>query len=286
MGTNKLPRRRRADTLLLFLAAGEIVADEVVTGRREDLTALWLAHLRFDDVLPIATRLQAYLFASGLDLEEVDASDPQVQQAVRQHDASAYRTISKPTMYTVFDSEHDFRAQLARWLLRGRRVSDPASLIEGLPAMEEGDDAGFSAAIDRLADAEFIRVRDLPAVYLELGTAPFLHDDTIRSALRDSRHDSAYGSDGNDGLIAFYERLLAQHGRRMRPGLQVRDLYVALTSLTHGMLFHTTVWPESAEHPIADGGRARSLFAISCEALLVSFTEPVTGPPEPTATSS
>lgn len=268
----KLPRRRREETRQLLLTAGEIVADGIVAGEVEDPASLWLRHVRFDDVLPVATRVQAYLVGTGTDLTDLDTSDPAWQAAVRAYDSRPFQPISKPAAYTVFDSEEDFREDLAAHLLRGARTSDAAALIDGASGRLAGEaPPSLSELIDELADREFARIRDLPSVFLELGAAPFLHDDRIRAALREGRR---HGAEGPRGLIAAYELILSSYGRRMRPGFVVQDLYVALTSLAHGLAFHARVWPESAERPIEQQGRTRSVFAVSCEALLLSFTEP------------
>jgi hypothetical protein len=285
MSDTPLPRRTKAQTRRLLLLAGVLIADDTVAGAGDHL-GRWLAHIRFDQVLGAAKQLQIYLAeqAPGTELEELGPDWLRTHRDdVLTLDTSAFRDIAKPTAYTVFDSEEEFRERLAEHLLTRERVSDAPLLLEASEALQRtlGPRPSLSQHVAQLADLEFDRVRDLESTFVELGTAPFLGDETIRSLMRRTREDSAYGP---SGLVEFYEALLTAHGLRMRAGARVEDLYVALTSLFHGLCFHHRVWPESVREEIPwDDDQTRSMISIAAEGILRQFTEPAEDPAEPSA---
>ena len=276
MSRQPLPRRTKAQTRQLLLLAGILIADQTVAGD-DDHLGRWLAHIRLERALDVAKQLQVYLLErdAGTDLEELGDDWLRAHRAeVLALDTSGYRDIAKPTAYTVFDSEAQYRERLAEYLLTRERVSDAPLLLETSAAMHDtpGPTPTFSEYVARLADLEFDRVRDLESTFVELGTAPFLGDEVIRSLMRRTREDSAYGP---SGLIEFYEALLGAYGLRMRAGTRVEDLYVALTSLFHGLCFHHRVWPESVREEIPwEDDQTRSMIAIAAEGILRQFTEP------------
>jgi hypothetical protein len=284
MSLQPLPRRTKAQTRRLLLLAGVLVADETVAGD-DDHLGRWLAHIRLDRALDVAKQLQVYLeeHAPEAQLEDLGPNWLRThRERILELNTSDYRDIAKPTAYTVFDSEMEFRKRLAEHLLTRERISDAPLLLETSEAMHDtpGPPPTLSEYVARLADLEFDRVRDLESTFVELGTAPFLGDEAIRALMRRTREDSAYGP---SGLIEFYEALLAAYGLQMRAGSRLEDLYVALTSLFHGLCFHHRVWPESVRDEIPwDDGQTRSVIAIAAEGILRQFTEPAEEDEPPT----
>ena len=285
MSAQPLPRRTKAQTRQLLLLAGVLIADDTVAGDGQHL-GRWLAHIRLDRALDVAKQLQVYLAerASDVALDEVGPDWLRTHRdEILALDTSGFRDIAKPTAYTVFDSETEFRERLAEHLLTRERVSDAPLLLETSQQMHEapGPSPSFSEYVTRLADLEFDRVRDLESTFMELGAAPFLGDEVIRSLLRRTREDTAYGP---AGLVEFYQALLDAYGLRMRAGARIEDLYVALTSLFHGLCFHHRVWPESVREDIPwEDDRTRSMISIATEGILRQFTEPADDPATPSA---
>jgi hypothetical protein len=285
MAANPLPRRTKAQTRRLLLLAGVLITDQTAVGAGDHL-GRWLAHIRLDRVLQAAKQLQVYLVqhAPDADLEELGPDWLRAHRAaVLALDTSDFRDIAKPTAYTVFDSEEEFRKRLAEHLLTRERVSDAPLLIATSEEIQStpGTPPSFSDHVAQLADLEFGRVRDLESTFVEMGTAPFLGDEVIRSLMRRSREDTAHGP---AGLVEFYQALLDAHGLRMRAGACIEDLYVALTSLFHGLCFHHRVWPESVREDIPwEDDRTRSMISIATEGILRQFTEPADDPEDPSA---
>ena len=276
MSRKPLPRRTKAQTRRLLLLAGVLIANQTVAAD-DDHLGRWLAHIRLERALDVAKQLQVYLEeqAPEADLDDLGPDWLRAhREAVLALDTSDYRDIAKPTAYTVFDSEEEYRERLAEQLLTRERITDTPWLIETSAALHDtpGPTPTLSEHVTQLADLEFDRARDLESTFVELGAAPFLGDEVIRSLLRRRREDTAYGP---SGMIEFYEALLAAHGLRMRAGARIEDLYVALTSLFHGLCFHHRVWPESVRDDIPwDDGETRSMIAIATEGILRQFTEP------------
>lgn len=280
MTATALPRRSRRETRELLLLAGVLLTDDLAAGQEASHLARWLAHVRIERVLPVAKQLQLYLAEHAPD-RDIGGLGPawllEHGPRILDQDVSTYRDIAKPTAYTVFDSEEDYRGRLAERLLTRERVNDAAVLLGAIDQLFEEFDGPppLSTYISRLADLEFDRVRDLPSSFVEMGTAPFLGDPTIRRLMRRSREATAYGE---GGLISLYELLLDTYDLRMRHGATTEDLYVALTSLFHGMCFHDRVWPESVRSRIPFGpGVERSVIAVAAEGIIRGFTEPAPG---------
>ncbi|MEM7326800.1 MAG: hypothetical protein AAF531_27195 [Actinomycetota bacterium] len=90
-----------------------------------------------------------------------------------------------------------------------------------------------------------------------------------------------------DAFIQGYERLtwettdlfqnvLAGHGRRMKPGLDVVDLAVATTALTEGYALRHRVQPERARKEVAFLDGPHSSFAVAFLGVVKEFTEEIT----------
>jgi AcrR family transcriptional regulator len=103
------------------------------------------------------------------------------------------------------------------------------------------------------------------------------NSDELRAASA-TRHKESVSS-----FVALYEAMLHLYGRRMRPPLTLEHLAVAMAALGEGFALHAI---EGEEHPMvsmpvdgADEDEEWTLFGVTVEAIVDSFTEPQ---PEPT----
>lgn len=280
--TRPLPRRRQAETRSLLLVAGMLLVD--ATARRDDdaLLSDWLAHVRFDDVLEVARKLQVLAATSEEAVPEGD--DPTSYAVWAEHhrddvfatDATSYRPISKPTAYTVFDNELDFRRQLAHELLGRRRASDPAgmrAILDGLVAAH-GIPVPLEEVVDRLTAHEFARVRRLDAAVAEFGAAPYARHPAIRDALR-ATYEANTDPDLPESLAALWRHLLPILGRQLRPGVTERHLGTCLKAVINGFLQLQWTWPEGVDAPVPSDRGPRTLLAESIEGVLRQLTDEV-----------
>jgi hypothetical protein len=283
----RLSRRRRAETRELLLVAGSLVADRTVTRSDDDLLAEWLSHVRLDDVLQVAKQLQLYLADHEPDAELRTGSARAAWARERRHeilavDASGHRDIAKSTAYTVFDHERDFREQLARALLASERVNDPDGMNVAFD--QRVADRTLPPRIETvaadLAMREFDRLRDLEAVYIELGAVPFAGHPLLRELLAATLAQAADRTDPRS-LAAFYERALEAYGWELRDGLTTADLVVALYSLIQGYLFINRLWPDGVRDEVdwREEDRIRSAYAIATVGILRQFAGPKAGGP-------
>ncbi len=272
-----LPRRQRAQTRELMLTAGMLVVDDLTARDDPEHLSRWLAHVEFDAVVATVKRLQVYLHDHG----EVLPDGPARTRWIRAHreqilayDADAYRDIAKTVAYTVFDGEDAFRAALAERLLSVDRVTDDGELVEGLEQRSVAPDAEpppLAQVVSDLGDYEFERMRSSEATFVKLGAVQFAGSEVIRSLLRATLEDSAYGE---NELLEVYQRLLDGYGLRMRHGLELLDLFAVLSGLTYGMSFQHRIWPESVRDDVPWEDHPRSSISLAMEAILEKYTEP------------
>jgi hypothetical protein len=277
----RLPRRTRAQTRELLLLAGALVVDETVARSDDHLLGEWLSHVRLEEVVRLAAKVQLYLADHR---DEVDALDDPLARVswVRDQrdrilavDASEHREMARSTAYRVFDSEHDFRAQLARALLSVERASGATAIAEAFDRLvaEHGPQPPFELMVAELADVEFRRVRELASVVIEFGAVPFaghpLLAELLSTALQEASDETAEGS-----LAAYYAELLDVYGWRMRDGLTIADLAVALDGLIEGFVFFHRLRPEAVREDISWGaGGTRSAFSLAVEGIVRRFVD-------------
>jgi hypothetical protein len=283
-GGRRLPRRSRAQTRELLLLAGALVADETVTRTDDALLGEWLSHIRLEDVTRVATQVQLYLEAHAGDLEELDSEAAREawlrgrRAEVLAVDTSGHRGISKPTAYTVFDSERDFRGQLARALLTAERAQDPSAMAVAFERLLErdGPHPPIELLVAELADVEFRRVRELESLLVELGALPFTGHPLIGELLATSLSRAA-DPEVEGSLASLYDELLRGYDWEMSGGLSVSDIVVALYGLIEGYVFFHRVWPEGVreEIPWGDDGETRSAFSLAVEGIVRQFVRPV-----------
>jgi hypothetical protein len=290
-GSQRLARRQRAETRELLLLAGAMLADETATRADPELLGAWLSHIRLEDVLEVAKQLQLYLATEG-DGEPAHVDRGQGRwwvRACRQEiltiDASGYRDIAPSTPYTVFDSEQDYREQLAEALLAAERVNDTSAMETAFAGLVEefGGPPPFDVMLGELAAVELRRLRELDPVYVEFGAVPFTGHPMLRRLLATTLID-AVDTEAEDSFASLYQQLLDAYGWRMRDGLEVADLVVALYSLVQGYLVFDRLWPEGVRDAVdlGDGGRARPAFAFAVIGIVRRFAVPDPDAPAPT----
>jgi hypothetical protein len=273
----RLPRRRRSETRELLLAAGTLLVDDLTRGGRDDLLQRMFAHLKLDEVLEAATRLQVFLAENPPPMPathaptERDDSSPtfagwiaERRQEILSYPLEGYGRVPKASVYTVFDSEADFHAELARRLYSGRSnestaMEDAASELLG----NSGELPPLPVLIRTLAEAEFRRTMGL-AAHVDLGATPYLGDDELAGIMHDGyMHEMAI-------LCGFYGQMLEPYGRRLRQDVTIEDLFAALDAMFFGFAFRGRVAPELMG---PDSDRGAKLFADVAEAIVLAFTE-------------
>lgn len=274
----RLPRRRRAETRELLLAAGVLLIDEMTHSTRDDLLQRMFAHLSLDDVLDAATRLQLYMaeHPPAMPVEQVpadraDRSDrfsvwlADHRSEILAHPVGDYGPVPKASLYRVFESEADFHRQLAKLLFSGRPNESYAmeDVAETIFAADELPP--FAETIRLLSDAEFRQTLGLTA-HVDLGATPFLGDPELAAIMREGFERET------EALSEFFVLLLGRYGRTMREGLTIVDLHHALDAVFYGFGFRGRIVPE-VMGPDSDAG-AR-LFAAVVEAIVLAFTEEV-----------
>ncbi|MTV24604.1 hypothetical protein FTX61_04105 [Nitriliruptoraceae bacterium ZYF776] len=185
----------------------------------------------------------------------------------------------------MFASEDAFREELAARLLAPERFTDPSLMAAAFEAVADGpaaDDGTTDAAapslsrtITQLADVEFARVQDLPAVLVELSSAAFCRNPVIGELVAGHLQASAAGVEGEPGLEALYERVLAAHGLRRRPGVRPDDLVVTFNALLTGFTYLHRVLPDGVRDDVAVPEGPRSLLSLAVEGALRQLTEPL-----------
>jgi hypothetical protein len=269
----RLPRRRRAETRELLLAAGVLLVDDLTRGGREDLLERMFAHLSLDEVLEAATRLQVFLVDHPPPMPVPDRPDPsptfagwiaQRRQQILSQPLEGYGRIPKASVYTVFESEADFHAELARRLYSGRLIE--STVMEDAASellAESGELPPLSVLIRGLAEADFRRTIGF-AAHVDLGATPYLGDPELAGIMRDGYLTEM------ETLGGLYRRLLEPYGRRLRDGVTMDDLYCALDAVFFGFAFRGRVAPELMG---PDSDRGARLFADVVEAIVLDFTE-------------
>ncbi len=259
------------------MAAGALLVDDLTAEGRDDLLRRMFAHLSLDEVLDAATRLQVFLVEHpppmSMSHTVADRRDPsptfagwlaERRREILSCPLEGYGRIPKATVYTVFESEADFHAELARRLYSGRlnestgmeRVaSELLSRSDGLPP--------FPVLVRELAEAEFRRTIGL-AAYVDLGATPYLGDPELAAIMRT-------GYLNEMGILGeFYEQMLEPYGRRLRDGIGMDDLYAALDAVFFGFAFRGKVAPDLMG-PTSD--RGAKIFVDVVEAIVFDFTE-------------
>jgi hypothetical protein len=284
----RLPRRSRAETRELLLLAGTLLADDAVARTDDALLGEWLSHVRFDDVLRVATQLQLYLDTGDAPVgPEVSASARTWQ--VRAHrdqvlavDASGHRGIAKSTAYTAFDNERDFREQLARALLTSERVRDASVMGNAHAALtaRPGGPPPLGEAFGEIVTHELARIGSFAAPTVEVGAIAFAGHPLIRELLARITEEATDLEVGTS-IAAVYQQVLDAYGWQLRGGLTIADLVLALRALLLGYLVIGRVWPEGLrdEVPWGPEDTNRSAMSLAVEGVVRRFAAPVDADP-------
>lgn len=288
----RLARRPRAETRELLLLAGVLLADETVTRDDDALLGAWLSHVRLEDVLTVAKQLQLYLATADDGAPAVvDREHPgwwvrSCREQILAIDASGHRDIAASTPYTIFDSERDFREQLAAAMLAAERVNDTSVLEVAFADLLEryGGPPPLDVLLGELATVELDRLRELDPVFVEFGALPFAGHPLLRRLLAATLVEAA-DVEVEGSIAALYRQVFDAYGWRLRPGLEVADLVVALYSLVQGYLASSRAWPAGVRDAIDldDGGGPRPAFAQAVIGIVRRFGEPDPDHREPDA---
>lgn len=78
-------------------------------------------------------------------------------------------------------------------------------------------------------------------------------------------------------ITDLFESVLADHGRRMRPGLEVVDLAVAAAALTEGYALRDRIQPARIRRSVEFIDGSHTAFAVAFLGVVKGFTEEVGG---------
>jgi hypothetical protein len=178
----------------------------------------------------------------------------------------------------VFESERDYREQLARALLTAERAQDPTAMAAAFTRLveEHGEHPPLELLIGELAAVEFERVRGLESLVIELGALPFAGHPLLGELLATSLSEAA-DPEVEGSLASLYDQLLRTYGWQMRGDLQVSDIVVALYGLIEGYVFFHRIWPEGVRDEVPwgpDGDTTRSAFSLAVEGIVRQFVRP------------
>lgn len=286
----KLPRRTHTETRELLLLAGTLIVDETATSGDPDQVCRLFAHVTIDEVIDVAEKIQVYLLESeetpsdmsplgvwlrsntdDRRLEDGDALHRWVRdhrQSILSVDTGGYADMAKTIVYSVFAGEDDLHAELLRFVLSADRLDQVELLNDRFADLMGSDEPpDLPRIVSTLADAAFLLAIDDPVRYIEMGTAPYLHNPEIVEAIR-----TQYRASG-EKAAAFFTSLLDAFGVTLKSGLTPHDVYATLAALQYGFLYGRPVDPETHSGVRTIDGIDRTLFAAAVESVISQFIE-------------
>lgn len=274
-----LKRRRRAETRQLMLIAGALRAGAYALGQAQYRPETALSHIRFDEVLELATKLQLYLEAHEKHLSD-DGFDP--LEFAREHMAEVeiveietVKTISRGSAYFAFDDEGDYRSKLAEYLLRAEPWSDVEVWKTAFADLKEhygGDLPPFEEAVRAMVGAVFKDWSNRPQPFLEMALAQFASDPTLADMFEGAASQRRHGTVNDPGLNDWFAELLDQYGRVLKPGIEMDRLTTMVIYLTYGFLFGSRTATLAVTELVEWDGTGNSLHSIAVEALFSHLT--------------
>ncbi len=274
-----LKRRRRAETRQLMLIAGALRAGAYALGQAQYRPEAALSHIRFDEVLELATKLQLYLEAHEKHLSD-DGFDP--LEFAREHMAQVeiveietVKTISRGSAYFAFDDEGDYRSKLAEYLLGAQPWSDVDVWQKAFADLQEhygGELPPFEEALRAMAGAAFEHWGKRPEPFLEMALAQFASDPTLADMFDGAATRRRQGIANGPGLNDWFAELLDRYGRVMKPGIPMDRLTTMVIYLTYGFLFGSRSASRAVTEPVSWDGADDSLHSIAVEALFSHLT--------------
>jgi AcrR family transcriptional regulator len=172
--------------------------------------------------------------------------------------------VTKGALYHLWDSQEDYWHDLLRFMLdRGQLAG-----LGDVPALTFAliERLGRRPSVVEWANHVFDHFKDEPTFYARIGIFAYLHDDDVRARIDGEFHA---GLEEFNGLISD---AVERFGRRVRPGMDVGDLAVAVAALMQGLCLEYRIDPARTPDLEIDGERV-TMFATGTQALLEAFTE-------------
>ncbi len=189
--------------------------------------------------------------------------------------AEVARRLGRTTgaAYQIWERQDDYHHELVSHILKDAEWTD-AELLLGMFAKQHDHSTDIDEQL-RIAPQNFLTAsiqRPSSLIWLYF-FAVSEHDPAVRDHLANAylRFQSAFGKAG--------EQLLPQLKRRLLPPYTIDDLATSLIALTEGFRQRISAQPEAnrtvqrADRP--PGAPSWTLFAVSFEAVLDAYTEPL-----------
>ena len=275
----RLRRRSRAKTRQLMLLAGALLAEAYAMGEAPYRPQTALSHIRFDEVLELATKLQLYFEAEDKHVGDADF-DP--LEFAREHmddvqtvEIENVKAISKGSAYFAFDDEGDYRSKLAAYLLGGERWPDVGVWQSAFSELQEhhgGHLPPFAEAMRAMARASFEHWANRPEPLVEMALAQFALDPELADMLEETATRRRRGTADEPGLNGWFAEMLDRYGRVLKPGIDIDRLTTMVMCLTYGFLFGSRGATRAVSEPIEWYGADTSMYEVAVEALFSHLT--------------
>jgi AcrR family transcriptional regulator len=205
--------------------------------------------------------------------EKQVANDPSPQAHVVAHlqvaDVAAAAGVSRTALYRLWETQDAFRADLTEFLAAG---DDAPWMAPAHQYLEPGltYPHGFRALTGRvftMVDQQLATdVR--PLIRMGIAGHPREGRANQATALRELWRLDRYGR--------FLQAVMANTGRRCRPGVTAHDVAAAVANLADGLAFELRLRSGVAPTPGTRPPLPRGLFALGFQALFDGMTEPGT----------
>lgn len=275
----RLKRRSRPETRELMLVAGALLAEAYALGEAPYRLQTALSHIRFDEVLELATKLQLHLEAQNQPLSEAGfdllAFSREHMLAVGTVEIGNVRAISRGSAYFAFDDEGDYRTKLADYLLGVERWPDVGVWRGAFAESQERHDGNlppFDEALLAMARAVFEDWVIHPEPLVEMALAQFALDPEVANRFEETATRRRRGTHDEPGLNDWFVELLDRYGRVLRPGIDIDQLSTTVMCLTYGFLFGSRSAPLAVSEPVDWRGADTSLYSVALEAIVSHVT--------------
>ena len=262
-----------------MLVAGALLAEAYAMGEVPYRPETALSHIRFDEVLELATKLQLNFEAEDKHFGDT-AFDP--LEFAREHIADVesveignVKAISRGSAYFAFDDEGDYRSKLAVYLLGAERWPDVGVWQGAFSTLQEhhgGHLPPFDEALRAMARASFELWVNRPEPLVEMALAQFALDPELGDMLEVLATRGRRGTADEPGLNSWFAELLDRYGRVLRPGIEMDRLTTMVMCLTYGFLFGSRSATRAVSEPIDWHGTETSLYAVAVEAVFSHLT--------------
>jgi hypothetical protein len=172
--------------------------------------------------------------------------------------------------YQIWANQAAFRRDLQIYVAENIAYANPelvaADVEKALAASESADEVSL-----HVADLYFAAMVGVKEFYLTLRFLGMGEErpEEISETLSDAYERSSWE------VVERLENALTQVKRRMRDGLTVEGLGVAITALLEGYALRFAAQPEKASKKYEYDGRSHTGFAVAYLGIVNQFTEPV-----------